>query len=188
MGTIASQITNLTIVYSTVYSGADQRKHQRSTSLAFLRGINRWLVNSTAQRASNAENVSTSWRNHVNIRLQQILSMCARSSSELQWLDYTRGHLHSSHRIDCHWYCCNGTVIIILIITVKSLIHGSQIPKIKRFASRLAVVFAYSVETRCKVENEDVVGAAPTGDAPTISKWSTSLLPSKVCLILEISR
>ena len=33
---IASQITSLTIVYSTVYSGADQRKHQSSASLAFV--------------------------------------------------------------------------------------------------------------------------------------------------------
>ena len=39
MDTIASQITSLTIVYSTVYSGADQRKHQSSVSLAFVRGI-----------------------------------------------------------------------------------------------------------------------------------------------------
>ena len=33
-------------VYSTVYSGADQRKHQSSASLAFVRGIHRWPVNS----------------------------------------------------------------------------------------------------------------------------------------------
>ena len=46
MGTMVSQITSLTIVYSSVYSGADQRKHQRSASLAFLRGIHRWPVNS----------------------------------------------------------------------------------------------------------------------------------------------
>ena len=41
MDTIASQITSLSIVYSTVYSGADQRKHQSSASLAFVRGIHR---------------------------------------------------------------------------------------------------------------------------------------------------
>ena len=41
MGAMASQITSLTIVYSTVYSGADQRKHQSSASLAFVRGIHR---------------------------------------------------------------------------------------------------------------------------------------------------
>ena len=46
MGTMVSQITSLNIVYSTVYSGADQRKHQSSASLAFVRGIHRWPVNS----------------------------------------------------------------------------------------------------------------------------------------------
>ena len=46
MGTVASQITSLTIVYSTVNSDADQRKHQSSASLAFVRGIHLGLVNS----------------------------------------------------------------------------------------------------------------------------------------------
>ena len=43
---MASQITSLTIVYSAVYSGADQSKHQSSASLAFVRGIHRGPVNS----------------------------------------------------------------------------------------------------------------------------------------------
>ena len=62
MGAMASQITglSLTIVYSTVYSGADQRKHQSSVSLAFpVTG------ESPAQMASNAEYVSIWWRHHV---------------------------------------------------------------------------------------------------------------------------
>ena len=46
MSTIASQITSLTIVYSSVYSGADQRKDQSSASLAFVLGIHRGPVNS----------------------------------------------------------------------------------------------------------------------------------------------
>ena len=46
MGAIASQITSLTINYSTVYSGAAQIKHQSSASLAFVRGIHRRPVNS----------------------------------------------------------------------------------------------------------------------------------------------
>ena len=46
MGVIASQITSLTTVYSTVYSDADQRKHQSSASLAFVWGIHRGPVNS----------------------------------------------------------------------------------------------------------------------------------------------
>ena len=46
MGMITSQITSLTIVYSAVYSDADQRKHQSSASLAFVRGIHWGPVNS----------------------------------------------------------------------------------------------------------------------------------------------
>ena len=46
MAAIASQITSLTIVYSTVYSDADKKNHQSSASLAFVRGIHRRPVNS----------------------------------------------------------------------------------------------------------------------------------------------
>ena len=45
MGMIASQITSLTIVFSTVYLDTDQRKHQSSASLAFVQGIHRRSVN-----------------------------------------------------------------------------------------------------------------------------------------------
>ena len=67
MRAMVSQITSLTIVYSTVYSGAD-KKHQSSTSLAFVRGIHRWPLNFPH---SNAENVSIWWRhresNHTHL-------------------------------------------------------------------------------------------------------------------------
>ena len=46
MSMVASQITSPNIVYSTVYSDADQRKHQSSASLAFVRRIHRGPVNS----------------------------------------------------------------------------------------------------------------------------------------------
>ena len=59
MSAMASQITSLTIVYSTVYSYADERKHQSSVSLAFV-GTSEF----PAQMASNAENVSIWWRHH----------------------------------------------------------------------------------------------------------------------------
>ena len=61
MGAVASQITSLTIVYSTVYSDADQRIHQSSVSLAFV-------CEFPTQMASNAENVSIWWRHHVMVR------------------------------------------------------------------------------------------------------------------------
>ena len=50
MGAIASQITSFTIVYSTIYSDADQRNHQSSASLAFVRGIHQGPVNSPQKR------------------------------------------------------------------------------------------------------------------------------------------
>ena len=65
MTTMASQITSLTIVYSTVYSGADQRKHQSSASLAICAGNSPETSEFPAQMASNAENVSIWWRHHV---------------------------------------------------------------------------------------------------------------------------
>ena len=46
MGAVASQITSLAIIYSTVYSAVDQRKHQNYVSLAFVQGIRRRPVNS----------------------------------------------------------------------------------------------------------------------------------------------
>ena len=58
MSRMGSQITSLMILYSTVNSGTDQRKHQRSASMAFVRGI-------PAQMASNTENVSIWWRHHM---------------------------------------------------------------------------------------------------------------------------
>ena len=52
MTTMASQIASLTIAYSTVYSGADQSKHQCSVSLAFvLREFtgDRWIPRTNSQ-------------------------------------------------------------------------------------------------------------------------------------------
>ena len=51
MTTVASQITGLTFVYSTVYSDTDQRKHQSSASLAFVWGIHRdrWIPRTKGQ-------------------------------------------------------------------------------------------------------------------------------------------
>ena len=55
MNTMASQIISLTIVYSTVYSGKDQRKYQSSASLAFVWGIHRGPVTSPHKRPGTQE-------------------------------------------------------------------------------------------------------------------------------------
>ena len=62
MGANASQITSLTIVYSIVYSGADQSKHQSSASLAFVRGIHggRWIPRTKGQLRGKCFHLMTS--------------------------------------------------------------------------------------------------------------------------------
>ena len=62
MTTMASQITSLTVVYSTVYSDADQRKHQSSTSLAFVWEIHRdrWIPRTKGQLRGKCFHLMTS--------------------------------------------------------------------------------------------------------------------------------
>ena len=67
MSAMVSQITGFAIVYSTVYSGIDQRKLQSTASLAFVWGIHRWQVNSAHKKASNGGNVSIWWRQHAYV-------------------------------------------------------------------------------------------------------------------------
>ena len=64
MNAMASQINGVSIVCSTVYSGADQRKHQSSAPLALVRGIQRWLADSPHKRPAKQKNVSIWWRHH----------------------------------------------------------------------------------------------------------------------------
>ena len=65
MGTMVSQITSLMIISSTVYSCADQRKHQSSASLAFVRENSPVAGKFPAQTASNAENFAIWWCHHA---------------------------------------------------------------------------------------------------------------------------
>ena len=58
MSAMASQIIGVSIVYSIICSGVDQRKHQSSNSLAFVSGISPVTGEFPAQSASNTENVS----------------------------------------------------------------------------------------------------------------------------------
>ena len=99
MGMMASQITSLIIVYSHVYSGTDQRKHQSSASLAFVRGIHRGPVPGEfpAQMASNAGNVSIWWRHHECVS---------------QWADYTAKHKMVHVGIGLWHYGCKYAFIM----------------------------------------------------------------------------
>ena len=81
MSTMASQVTSLAIVYSTVYSGADQRKPQSSASLAFVRGIHRWIPRTNGQLRGKCFHLMTSWYYRVvySISNQMLQFLAAKS-------------------------------------------------------------------------------------------------------------
>ena len=64
MDAMASQITSLTTVYSTVHSGADQKKTSKLCVTGICAGNSPGTGEFPAQMVSNAENVSISWRHH----------------------------------------------------------------------------------------------------------------------------
>ena len=81
MVAIASLITSLTIVYSTVYSDADQRKHQSSASLAFVWGIHRGPVNSPHKWPVTRKCFHLMTSSCINLNICTVLlSLCTASS------------------------------------------------------------------------------------------------------------
>ena len=76
MGAIASLITSLAVVYSAVYSDADQRKHQSSASLVFVWGIHRdrWIPRTKGQLRGKCFHLMTSSCKYVTCTLQQFLN------------------------------------------------------------------------------------------------------------------
>ena len=85
MSAMATQITGVSVVCSTVCPVTDQRKQQSSAPLAFVRGIRWWPVVFPTQNASNAENVSIWWRHHYLVSML----LCDVTNN---WLEI---HLHN---------------------------------------------------------------------------------------------
>ena len=117
MSTMASQITRVSICYSSVCSGADQRKHKSSASLAFVRGSHRRPV---AQRASNAENVTIWWRHHGK-PLSVLLAPCEGMSRSQRdtinaglWF-FLGGWFELFRKQSSTWRHCNGTNLCSLV-------------------------------------------------------------------------
>ena len=106
MGTIASQITSLTIVYSTVYSDTDQRKHQSSASLAFVRidvdymdhyvyVPSQWETTLQCNVVSHWLGVYTKW----SLRLGSDLWLNCRPGSMYNWCR-SEGHCYSGRYLN----------------------------------------------------------------------------------------
>ena len=100
MTTMASQITSLTVVYSTVYSDADQRKHQSSASLAFVWGIHRdrWIPRTKDQLRGKCFHLMTS-------------SWSVRLSGE-RTLSYVSSEYSAMSLSCCTQYCVTNRVIM----------------------------------------------------------------------------
>ena len=117
MSAVASQITSVCIVCPFVSSGADQRKHQSSASLTFVRGIHPWPVNSPHKSPATGKTfpfydvimvLKSSSRDGVFTKKCSGTD-CRRNGSlcECCWLvrplgDMTRAH-HTCHYIDVIW-------------------------------------------------------------------------------------
>ena len=71
MTTMASEIISLTVVYSTVYLDADQRKHQSSASLAFVWGIHRyrWIPRTKGQLRGKCFHLMTSSWEEIRVTI-----------------------------------------------------------------------------------------------------------------------
>ena len=98
MNLMASQITSLTIVYSAVYSGGDQRKHQSSASLAFVWGIHRdrWIPRTKGQLRGKCFHLMTSsWHFWLQV--------VALSTPGVSWRCWEPGKTHTCHVIRASW-------------------------------------------------------------------------------------
>ena len=110
MGAIASTITSFAIVYSTVYSDVDQRKHQSSASLAFVWGIPRWPVNSphkwpVTRKMFPFDDVILRWisldLNDKKSTLVQVMDWCRQTASHYLsqcWPSYMSPYVRGIHR------------------------------------------------------------------------------------------
>ena len=116
---MVSQITSPSIFHLTVYSSTNGRKHQKSTSLAFVRGIHGWLVNSPHKRPVTRkmfpfDGVIISWPKCATI----MVSVTGKS-----YLHYKHRNSWSSKVIWLFivllWTCFDGT---------KSIIHSYRFP------------------------------------------------------------
>ena len=103
MTTMASQITSLTVVYSTVYADANQRKHQSSASLVFVWGIHRdrWIPRTKGQLRGKCFHLMTSsWVTQITQSFIHGLSLnfCTK-------LHHDNTSKLASYNVLKSWYC-----------------------------------------------------------------------------------
>ena len=100
MTTMESQITSLMVVYSIVYSGADQRKYQSSAPLAFVRGVHRdrWIPRTKGQLRRKCFHLLTSSCLPVNKICSMLLALPTRGCLQRPLLRSTVPHFSTPIR------------------------------------------------------------------------------------------
>ena len=165
MRAIASQITSLTIVYSTVYSGADQRKHQSSVSLAFVQGIHRGPVNSPHKVPVTRKILPF---DDVFIMVSNLSSLAAPRVccyNNLQYGQWWQSWHHENSRLSVQW-------IIDLYKSVRKCYHKCKLMlapwhKIQHYAD-------VSQEIRFPLMPHILLGTSFIESLPEIRPWINS--------------
>ena len=124
MNIVASQITSLTIVCSTVYSGADQRKHQNSASLAFLWGIHWWPVNSLHKGPVTQKMFPF---DDVIMETWLVCKVVICKMSLKNWYVKLLLHLSGANKLTCHRWNCQDirleTKVMQVWLIIKDFYH-----------------------------------------------------------------
>ena len=151
MTTMASQITSLTIVYLTVYSDADQRKHQSSTSLVFVWGIHRdrWIPRTKGKSRGKCFHLMTSSWLIYSIKVILWIIMMLDSTlfpfvgcyCSTLWIDSTICFIYKKLCI-ISWYCNAIAWYINTVFGSQAYFHST---KSISFQTSVVVLF-YSMD------------------------------------------
>ena len=124
MTTMAAQITSLTVVYSTIYFDANQRKHQSSASLSFVWGIlrDRGIPRTKGQLRGKCFHLMTSsWKKktrdalHCHHYVCWLVPLWYTSLVVCLILSWFRAVEFYSHTTECiYWHWGNHTIVCVL--------------------------------------------------------------------------
>ena len=152
---MAHQITGVYIVYSTACSGADQRKYQNFASLAFVRGLHRWPVNS-----SHKGPVTRKMFPFDDVIMNPLVKW-KQKSKQWKFPIFVVPHIGQPFKK----MALNGQIrndLVLVWIVDRTVLY--QIIKTSDISRTLV--------GNKTVDHSDVVGTSPVGAAPTTSSFS----------------
>ena len=183
MSAMASQITSLTIVYSTVYSRRRSNKTSKLRATGLCEGNSPGTGEFPAQKASGAVNVSIWWCHHEFSRIS--LKVMAYASHRKLWNFSTYPshpipHIHSEPSQEFDWIvlCCQGCVKMAFQPTKHSKILWQPVPRTLRPASFFQIYYIDVIMTTTASQNTilTVVNSTVYSDADQRKHQSSASL------------